>query len=231
MYRANQPPRISPDRMHPYDREYLPAAQNLLGSMLDFVSNVFGMEDLNLFYKYAALTDYFKEIGNGNPEYIIKKTGPEAALEIFELVDLTEGEDYFEWDSLSTTSIAYKVGSSLAYYQWYVNKSYKKILDAVSLNTIYTIYDNLDSDDIKDFISALQYEIDMYYIETNLKRLRRKANLSQRLLSIKSGVALRQIQLFEQRQRDINKAQSQTIYSLSKVLCCRMEDLLELPKE
>jgi len=40
-------------------------------------------------------------------------------------------------------------------------------------------------------------------------------------------VPLRQIQLFEQGQRDINKTAAVTLYKLSKALCCRMEDLLE----
>ena len=37
----------------------------------------------------------------------------------------------------------------------------------------------------------------------------------------------RQIQLFEQRQRDINKASAVTLLMLSRALHCRMEDLIE----
>lgn len=36
-----------------------------------------------------------------------------------------------------------------------------------------------------------------------------------------------QIQLFEQGQRDINKAQVQTIKSLSKALKCDVEDIMQ----
>ena len=42
-----------------------------------------------------------------------------------------------------------------------------------------------------------------------------------------ANVPLRQIQLFEQCQRDINKTASETLFRISKTLCCRMEDLLE----
>ncbi len=48
------------------------------------------------------------------------------------------------------------------------------------------------------------------------------------LVSKSSGIPLRQIQLFEQKQRDINKTSADTLYRLSKALCCKMEDLLEL---
>ncbi len=43
-----------------------------------------------------------------------------------------------------------------------------------------------------------------------------------------SGVSLRSIQMYEQRQKDINKAQSDSIYRLAKSLGCTMEDLLEV---
>ena len=60
-----------------------------------------------------------------------------------------------------------------------------------------------------------------------LKRLRTYAGLSQSALSKRSGVPLRQIQLFEQGQRDIKKTQGHTLYGLSRVLGCSMETLLE----
>lgn len=73
--------------------------------------------------------------------------------------------------------------------------------------------------------------IDTYMIEdmkaTRLKRLRKYYQLSQSQLSRKSGVPLRQIQLFEQRKRDINKTQAETLYNLSQALDCEMKDLLE----
>ena len=51
-------------------------------------------------------------------------------------------------------------------------------------------------------------------------------NSAQRQLAEQSGVALRQIQLFEQGQRDIHKAQGETVNQLAKALHCKMEELL-----
>lgn len=42
-----------------------------------------------------------------------------------------------------------------------------------------------------------------------------------------SGVGLRSIQMYEQRQKDINRAQGLTLYALARALRCRMEGLLE----
>ena len=67
-----------------------------------------------------------------------------------------------------------------------------------------------------------------YYTETNLKRLRKIAGLSQRELADLSGVALRQIQLFEQKKRNINHTRAIDVLKIGKVLGCKSEDLLEI---
>ena len=62
---------------------------------------------------------------------------------------------------------------------------------------------------------------------TNLRTLREAAGLSQSQLAKASGVGVRSIQLYEQRQKDINKAQGIALYRLSRALRCTMEQLLE----
>ena len=47
-------------------------------------------------------------------------------------------------------------------------------------------------------------------------------------LANRSGVSLRSIQMYEQRNKDINKAQSGFLASISRTLGCRIEDLLEI---
>ena len=46
-------------------------------------------------------------------------------------------------------------------------------------------------------------------------------------LSNLSGVSLRSIQLYEQRNKDINKASVDKLYCISKVFGCKIEDLIE----
>lgn len=59
-----------------------------------------------------------------------------------------------------------------------------------------------------------------------LSKIRKKKGLSQSQLAKLSGVSVRMIQHYEQGVKDINKAESQTIYYLSQALSCRMEDLI-----
>lgn len=66
------------------------------------------------------------------------------------------------------------------------------------------------------------------YSETNLKRIRTIYGCSQKKLAEMSGVSLRSIQMYEQHNKDINKAQSESLYRLAKALGCKMEDLLEV---
>ena len=63
---------------------------------------------------------------------------------------------------------------------------------------------------------------------TNLKRIRTESGMSQSKLSEISGVNFRTIQNYEQRFKDINKAQAITVYRLAQALNCSVEDLIEL---
>lgn len=59
-----------------------------------------------------------------------------------------------------------------------------------------------------------------------LRRLRTYAGLSQSQLAKRAEVPLRQIQLFEQCQRDISKTQGETLVRLARALNCRVEELI-----
>lgn len=62
---------------------------------------------------------------------------------------------------------------------------------------------------------------------SRLKKIRKSKNLSQGQLAIKSRVPLRDIQAYEQRYRDINKANAITLQRLATALDCAIEDLIE----
>ncbi|MBO4761965.1 MAG: helix-turn-helix transcriptional regulator, partial [Lachnospiraceae bacterium] len=66
-----------------------------------------------------------------------------------------------------------------------------------------------------------------HFKETNLKRIRSSYGCTQSELANRSGVSLRSIQMYEQRNKDINKASAETLYRISKVLGCNIESLLE----
>ena len=81
--------------------------------------------------------------------------------------------------------------------------------------------------DIRQFVDKINELYRTAKPDTNLKMLRQRAELSQRELAELSGIPIRTIQQYEQRQKNINKAQAEYLVALSKVLCCEMEDLVE----
>ena len=62
---------------------------------------------------------------------------------------------------------------------------------------------------------------------TNLERLRKQAGYSQAQLAELSTVSLRSIQMYEQRNNDISKAQFNILNALAKVLNCSVYDLVD----
>ena len=53
------------------------------------------------------------------------------------------------------------------------------------------------------------------------------AGITQEKLATKANVSLRSIQMYEQRNKDINKPQAITLAKISRVLGCEVEYLLE----
>ena len=81
--------------------------------------------------------------------------------------------------------------------------------------------------DISKFADIADAKVRAYFTDTNLKRIRTTYGCTQAELAKRSGVSLRSIQMYEQHNKDINKASAETVLSFAKVLGCTMEDLLE----
>ena len=102
------------------------------------------------------------------------------------------------------------------------------IYHAVSIEEILNMYPVYHEMDISKFVEVMDEKWNQYYVETNLKRLRTLAGLSQSELAKRTGVSIRQIQLFEQRQRDINHTKAIDVLKLARELGCKSEELLEI---
>ena len=63
-----------------------------------------------------------------------------------------------------------------------------------------------------------------YQQNVPLKQMREKAGMSQRELADASGVPVRSIQQYEQRQKDIRRAAFETVVRLADALHCRPEE-------
>jgi DNA-binding transcriptional regulator YiaG len=76
------------------------------------------------------------------------------------------------------------------------------------------------ADAVSDFVSGSASDDPERTGETPLKKMRIKNSLSQNGLAKASGVPLRTIQQYEQRQKDLAKARSEYLIALSRVLGC-----------
>lgn len=102
-----------------------------------------------------------------------------------------------------------------------------ELLRAASLDKIIRMYPLYHEMDLSHFVEQMDRLMKETYPQTRLRERRSNCGLSQSELAVEADVPLRQIQLFEQGQRDINRTSAITLLKLSKALHCRMEDLIE----
>lgn len=122
----------------------------------------------------------------------------------------------------------YWVGWNIAWYQLSSGRTYKSIFRVLPYNRIKSMYCPLHEADERKFIDVCEKAMTQALASSNLKRIREAAGFSQAQLAQASGVGLRSIQMYEQRQKDINKAQGSTLLRLARALHCSMEDVMEL---
>ncbi len=207
-----------------YDELYLSDAQKILGHAVDFA--ILSLEiKPDVFGSALSVTNAGKQFAQGNPRYVAGMNGPEFAREILDESKIAYADvpDAMYLDK----SPEYWAGWALAYYQWLTEYSFMEILHAVSLDGIIAMYPIHHEMDIAKFVEELNLRKKEAYPYTRLRKHRDNCGLSQTELAAASGVPLRQIQLFEQQQRDINKTAAVTLYKLAKALHCNMKDLME----
>ncbi len=207
-----------------YSEEYLSGAQRILGDAVDFSVISLHLEP-DAFGKAFAVSDSSKQFAAGNPRYVAGMNGCELARKVLNEAHMTfaDAEDAMYIDK----SPEFWSGWALAFFQWYSDYSFAEILNVIPLSRIIAMYPTFHEMDIMKFVSSMQDKMKKAHLKTRLRIRRENCDLSQSRLAAESGVPLRQIQLFEQRQRDINKTSAETLLSLSKALFCRMEDLME----
>ena len=210
--------------IHAYDKDYLYYAQNNLGNMFDFAINTCEYS-LDVFLEMFRVSNVCKQFEEGNPSYLVGKTGCELArLVIFEVKEKEIQENDIMYMDRSPE---YWLGWSLAYYVWEKNCRFDYIFRVIRPENLIGMYDTLHEADISKFVIQIDNKLKEYYDKSMLARLRTYANLSQSMLAEKSGINIRIIQSYEQGMRDINKAQFSTIVKLAKALNCDPIELLE----
>ena len=209
---------------HAYQEIYLSNAQAMLGDAFDYGINACHIPGSS-FVKLFAASTISKRLENGEPSYLSGKSGIEVAREI--LAETTGKVPDAAPQEHFGRSREYWIGWAVAYYQWFSGRSYSDIFQVVSFEELQKMYDPLHEADITKFADILDARMREFFADTSLKRIRAAYGCTQAELAKRSGVSLRSIQMYEQRNKDINKASAETLLRLSRVLGCTMEDLME----
>lgn len=209
---------------HAYQEIYLSKAQSVLGDAFDYAINTCNLSGSD-FVKLFVTSSVSKRMENGEPAYLAGKSGIEIVVEI---IAETMGKELpIEPHEHFGRSREYWIGWAVAYYQWYSNRKYSDIFRVVSFEDLQKMYYTLHEADVSKFVDIVDARMKDFFPETNLKRIRAAYGCTQAELAQRSNVSLRSIQMYEQRNKDINKASADTVYRLAKVLGCAMEDLIE----
>jgi len=191
---------------------------------MDYIVNDCGM-DGDEYLQMFIVSGLARQFENGDPVVIAGMSGVEIAMKAISAV--TGGLPVAKAAEPDYRTADFWGGWALAHYQWYCARSYASILRFMPFSDILLMYPTLHEADVTKFYAAAEEMYTGKFPQTNLKRIREAAGLSQSQLAAESESALRSIQMYEQRRKDINKAQAFTLAKIARVLGCEISELLE----
>ena len=209
-----------------YSEKYLNSATAVFSEMVDYAINDHGIDGdrfLHMFITSGAA----KQFERGNPRYVTGRSGIDIADEVLSKTMPISGPAQLAVRKSRTPE--YWAGWALSQYQWHKAKSFEAILRHLSFSRIVELYPILHEADITKFNEVADSIISERNPLTNLKRIRTAAGMTQEKLATESGVHLRSIQMYEQRNKDINNAKAISLVRMARVFGCDVEDLLESP--
>ena len=208
--------------IHAYDKNYLSKAQNNLASMFDFA--VYDLEeDLSLFYQKFLQSKICSQFERGESTIIVGKSGVELALDVIGDESLAA-----KYRPAANRTPEYWCGWALAYFQWQTNLTFREINNYIPISEVMALYSPYHEMDISQFCDKMLELYNFRKDNSNLKKLRQDAGISQSELAEISEIPLRTIQQYEQNQKNINAAKAETVIKLAKALNCSVEALMEV---
>lgn len=208
-----------------YSELYLDDAMQNLGDMV-----CYALCDLHLdpdtFWGWFLSSGIAAKFEKGNPKYVAGMSGYElvdAVLSVTNVFCEKQQPVYVEEPGKE-----YWAGWILAYYQWKTARRFEDMAkDGLNLSTVLSMYILHEADESK-FVEAAEEIItrNQKNKRNRLYEIRKARGFTQQQLSEAAGVTLRMIQLYEQQQNDIRKAQVHVVIRLARALGCEVEDLI-----
>lgn len=208
-----------------YNELYLDDAMQNLGDMIDYAVCDLGFEP-DEFFNWFIASGIASRFEKGNPKYVAGMSGYELADTVLKATNIEYNKIEPSYPILKSRE--FWAGWILAYYQWKTNQRFEDIVNnGLTLSTVISMYILHEADESK-FVDCANEIIERNKKNSNSKlhKIRKARGFTQQQLSDASGVSLRMIQLYEQKQNDISKAQVNIVISLAKALDCDIEDLI-----
>lgn len=210
--------------IHAYDKSYLAGVQKRLGRMLDYLVNDC-LYPIETAWQWFLASDLAIRLAHGDCAAAAGSSGIELAYAVLEQAGV--GKQPAMPCFFPERTPEYWTGWAVAYYQWDTGMSFSEIEAVIPIDEIRKQYNPYHEMDIRQFTDHMDALYRNRKPHTNLKIMRSLAGLSQKELANRSGIPVRTIQQYEQRRKDINKAQAETLLCLSRILLCTTEDLME----
>jgi len=207
-----------------YDEMYLSDAMKNLGEAFDYSASELNIP-MDDFLDMFIISGIAEQFASGVPKYVSGLSGTEL---VWEVLRRTETKvDFAQPQTEYDCSPEYWCGWILAFYQWRTGKSFKEIKKYLPMCEIYKLYPTLHEAAEDKFVDVANTIFERRHLPVKLQTVRKAAGFSQKELAEKSGVAIRMIQQYEQRAKDINKASASNLFALARALGCKAEDLME----
>ena len=210
--------------MRAYPETLLADARSQFADMMDYVVYDLLM-DADEFFPLFLASDSCPRIERGDKTLVLGMSGIELARLV--LSDKTGRTAFPSGRRVVKRPPAYWAGWILSSYQWYSNRKFSelhRVLPFATLLQMYPVYHEAPEEQFYDSADRLLRE---KFPDTRLKMIRTAYGCSQAELAKMSGVSLRSLQMYEQRNKDINRAAGETLRALSRALGCSIDDILE----
>lgn len=205
------------------DSPYKEDAASALADIFDIGVNICGFSGQAVAEAFIAC-GLARQFERQNPVYVAGKSGSELLDYIMPGLG---GQNVSQTPNRFDRTPDYWLGQILALYQVETGQRYQSVFETVSYDELVSMYHPLHEAHRSKFFQVLDQRLRRASQPTRLRAQRDAIRLSQSELSERARVGLRSIQMYEQRNKDINKAQAATLFRLSRALHCTIEDLLE----
>ncbi len=200
-----------------YSEDALEGTKRKLGEMFEIAVNYEGIDIDEFAFIFVTNTDVVRSFETASPTISEGKSS-------LEILSLLVERKHREYELSEEATPEYWTGWILAYVQWYSALSYSHIISVVPASTLRDYYFPFHEEDISRLSMIV---MDRIRPQSPLREKRKALGLSQRKLALLSGVSERALKAYEQGKLEISKSSGETLYSLSRVFCCPIEDLLK----